>query len=40
MKIHQILTPTIGKVCTKCKTDKPKDSFHNDKYKKDGKMTL
>ena len=40
MQKHPILTPIIGKICTKCNIDKPKDSFHNDKYKKDGKMTI
>jgi predicted nucleic acid-binding protein len=25
--------PIIGKICSKCNIDKPKDSFHNNKYK-------
>jgi hypothetical protein len=29
-----------GKICSKCNIDKPKDSFHNDKYKEDGKKTI
>jgi hypothetical protein len=41
IKIHKELPlPIIGKICTKCKIDKPKDSFHNDKNKKDGKKTI
>ncbi len=40
MKMHPILIPIIGKICSKCNVDKTKDSFHNDKYKKDGKMTI
>lgn len=38
MQKHPILIPIIGKICSKCNIDKPKDSFRNDKYKKDGKM--
>ena len=30
----------IGKICSKCNIDKPKDSFHNDKYKEDSKKAI
>jgi hypothetical protein len=40
MQKHPILIPIIGKICSKCNIDKPKDSFHNDKNKKDGKKTI
>jgi len=40
MKKHPVLIPIIGKICSKCNIDKPKDSFHNDKYKEGGKKTL
>ncbi len=30
----------IGKICSKCKIDKPKDSFHNDKYEEGGKKSI
>jgi hypothetical protein len=33
LKKHPVLIPIIGKICSKCNIDKPKDSFHNDKYK-------
>jgi hypothetical protein len=39
MKKHPVLIPIIGKICSKCNIDKPKDSFHNDKYE-DGKKTI
>jgi hypothetical protein len=40
MKKHPVLIHIIGKICSKCNIDKPKDSFHNDKYKEDGKKTI
>jgi len=40
MKIHSILTTIIGKICTKCNIDKPKDSFHNDKLKERSEKTI
>jgi hypothetical protein len=40
MQKHPILIPIIGKICSKCNIDKPKDSFHNDKNKKDAKKTI
>jgi hypothetical protein len=40
MKKHPVLIPIIGKICSKCNIDKPKDSFHNDIYKEDGKKTI
>jgi hypothetical protein len=30
----------IGKICSKCKIDKPFGYFHNDKYKEDGKKSI
>ena len=40
MQKHPVLISINGKICSKCNIDKPKDSFHNDKYKKDGKKTI
>ena len=40
MKKHPVLIPIIGKICSKCNIDKPKDSFHNDKYQEDSKKTI
>ena len=40
MNRNAVLTPIVGKICSKCNIDKPKESFYNDKYKKDGKKTI
>ncbi len=40
MKKHPELTSINGKICSKCNIDKPKNSFHNDKYKKDCKNSI
>ena len=38
--MNPVLIPIVGKICSKCNIDKPKDSFHNNKYKEDGKKTI
>ena len=41
-KEHTLLNliPIMGKICSRCKFDQAKDSFHNDKYKKNKKTTI